>query len=238
MRSLQQPDNQKGGFRNGRQKYKCHACGRQLVGGHRLDSSVLRQECVRGKQTLCQLARSYGCSERTIRRKLDHVTVETAVSRPRAVVLLMDTAYWGRGSGLMLFKDGITNENLLWCHVRSETNDLYRKGVVELMSRGFVISAIVCDGRRGLIQSFNDTPVKMCQFHQVAIVRKYLTKNPGLPAAIELNAITAMMRKTDRESFEGALVDWHAKWKEFINERSTSQETGKTFYTHKRLRSA
>lgn len=184
------------------------------------------------------MAERHGCSERTVRRKLDRVTVEASVPEPRDVVLLMDTTYWKRGCGVMLFKDGITNENLLWYHVRSETNSLYREGVAELMSMGFVIRGIVCDGRRGLIQSFGDIPVQMCQFHQVAIVRKYLTKNPKLPAAVELKAIAGIMKETDRESFEGALDDWHAKWKEFIDERSTSPETGKTFYTHKRLRSA
>jgi hypothetical protein len=175
--------------------------------------------------------------ERTIRRKLDGVVVETVVLKPRGIVLLMDTTYWKKGSGVMLFKDGLTNENLLWHHVRSETNALYLKGVEELVSMGYVILGIVCDGRRGLIQSFGDTPVQMYQFHQVAIIRKYLTKTPKLPAAIELKTIAAMMKGTDREPFEGALDDWHLKWKPFIDERSANVLTGKTLYTHKRLRS-
>lgn len=208
------------------------------MGGQRPDPSVLWQEYVRGKQTLSQLAFRYGCSERTIRRRLDRVAVDTSVAQPRGIVLLMDTTYWKRGSGVMLFKDGLTNDDLLWYHVRSETNALYVKGVGELVSMGFIILGIVCDGRRGLIQSFGGTPVQMCQFHQVAVIRKYLTKNPKLPAAIELKAIAAMMKQTDRESFEGALDDWHLRWKTFIDKRSTNALTGKTFYTHKRLRSA
>lgn len=169
---------------------------------------------------------------------LDRFSVDAVVAEPAEVVLLMDTTYWRRGTGVMLFKDGITNRNLLWYHVRNETNALYLSGVGELLSRGFVILGVVCDGRRGLIQSFADIPVQMCQFHQVAIIRKYLTKNPKLPAAIELKAITALMKDTDRESFEGALADWHSRWRGFIDERSTNPSTGKSFYTHKRLRSA
>ena len=46
-----------------------------------------------------------------------------------------------------------------------------------------------------------------------------------------------MMKLTDRESFEGALNDWFMKWEDFSNERTISIETGRSYYTHKRLRS-
>ncbi len=78
----------------------------------------------------------------------------------------------------------------------------------------------------------------MCQFHQAAIVRRYITKNPRLPASIELKEIVSMMKQTDKESFEGALKLWHKKWKSFLDERTLNEKTGKTHYTHKRLRSA
>ena len=150
----------------------------------------------------------------------------------------MDTTYWGRVLGVMLFKDDITKENLLKYYVKNETNSIYREGIEELKSRGYIIKAIVCDGRRGLIQSFENIPVQMCQFHQASIVRRYITKNPRMPAAIELKEITALMKQTDKESFEGALNEWYDRWKPFLNERTINEKTGKSFYTHKRLRSA
>lgn len=154
------------------------------------------------------------------------------------MIVLTDTTYWGRSFGVMLFKDAISGENLLKYYVKSETNLLYKKGIDELRSKGFTIIAIVCDGRRGLIQSFRDTPVQMCQFHQVAIIRRYITKNPKLPASIELKEIVSLLKQTDKESFQGALEDWFIKWKSFLNERTINLETGKSQYTHKRLRSA
>lgn len=138
----------------------------------------------------------------------------------------------------MLFKDEITKENLLKYYVKSETNYLYQKGIEELKAKGFIIIAIVCDGRKGLFNLFKTIPVQMCQFHQVAIIRRYITKNPKLPASIELKGVVALMKQTDRESFEGALFEWFEKWEFFLNERTLNQETGKSYYTHKRLRSA
>lgn len=150
----------------------------------------------------------------------------------------MDTTYWGRNFGVMLFKDSYTKENLLKYYVKTETNSLYMAGINELKSQGFNIAAIVCDGRKGLLQSFGSIPVQMCQFHQVAIIRRYITKNPKLLAAIELKEVVAMIKMTDKESFEGGLNDWYIKWRSFLNERNTNPETGKSHYTHKRLRSA
>lgn len=150
----------------------------------------------------------------------------------------MDTTYWGRGFGVMLFKDNLTKENLLKYYVKTETNALYIQGINELKSLGFQIIAIVCDGRKGLVQSFDNIPVQMCQFHQSAIIRRYLTKKPKLKAAQELMEVIDLMTQTDKESFIGALQLWFEKWEQFLNERTTNPITGKSFYTHKRLRSA
>lgn len=209
-----------------------------FTGGEKLDPGILWDAYHRGKQTYSQLAKKHNCSKRTIQRKIDLHQVSITSKDPRKVVILMDTSYWGHRFGVMLFKDAITKENLLKYYVKSETNALYKRGINQLQEQGFVISAIVCDGRRGLINSFLNIPVQMCQFHQVAIVRRYITKNPRMPAAIELKELTAMMKQTDKESFEGALELWYIKWKTFLNERTINEKTGKRFYTHRRLRSA
>ena len=50
--------------------------------------------------------------------------------------------------------------------------------------------------------------------------------------------IVGLMKQTDKESFEGALNEWYDRWETFLNERTINEETGRSFYTHKRLRSA
>lgn len=151
---------------------------------------------------------------------------------------MIDTSYWGRSFGVMLFKDALKKENLLKYYVKNETNTLYLQGINELKLSGFEVIGIICDGRKGLVQSFKDIPVQMCQFHQSAIIRRYLTKNPKLKAAQELMKIVDLMKQTDKESFVGALGLWFEKWESFLNERTTNSIAKKSFYTHKRLRSA
>ena len=218
--------------------YKCYVCGKQFLGGFRVDNSVLWDEYTTGKQTYSQLAKKYGCSIKTIQRRLDKHKVIIGSPISRNVIVLMDTTYWGRDFGVMLFKDAISKENLLKYYVRHETNALYVRGIEELKSKGFRILAIVCDGRKGLIQSFPDIPVQMCQFHQSAIIRRYLTKRPKLQAAKELMEVVDLMKHTDKESFVGSLELWLKKWVSFLNERTVNPLTKKSFYTHKKLRSA
>ena len=47
-----------------------------------------------------------------------------------------------------------------------------------------------------------------------------------------------MITKTDKETFEGMFAEWSIKWDKYLKERTIDAETGKSYYTHKKLRSA
>lgn len=150
----------------------------------------------------------------------------------------MDTTYFGRVFGVMLFKDAYTGENLLKYYVKSETNQKYKEGIEKLINMGFTVAGIVCDGRKGLLNLYPDIPTQMCQFHQTAIIRRYLTKKPKTDAAKELKLHVKLLCQTDKESFVGGLHLWHCKWESYLKERSTNPKTLKTQYVHRKLRSA
>ena len=149
----------------------------------------------------------------------------------------MDTTYFGRKFGVMVFKDGNSGVILYKQYVKTETNKLYLAGIEEISRRGIKIQSIICDGRKGLLQLFNDIPVQMCNFHQIAIIRRYLTKKPKMQASKELWKHVLLLTKTDKESFEGGLMIWFCKWESFLNERK-QDANGKYRYVHKKLRSA
>ena len=184
-----------------------------------------------------QLSSKYGCSVKTIQRKIDAIEVQRQTTFPCIVNLLIDTTYFGRKFGVMVFKDSISGQILLKKYVKTETNALYLSGIEEIARRGIKIQSIICDGRKGLLQLFDGIPTQMCNFHQVAIIRRYLTKKPKMQASKELWEHVLVLVKTDKESFEGGLAAWHTKWKEFLNERKVDV-SGKNRYVHRRLRSA
>lgn len=203
-----------------------------------MNCQILWQEYIQGKQTYQQLAFKYNCSVKTIQRKIDAVKTEHKPTFPSVANLLMDTTYFGRKFGVMVFKDAITGQILHKQYVKQETNKLYLQGIEEIARRGVKIQSIICDGRKGLFQLFGkDIIIQMCQFHQVAIVRRYLTKKPKMQASKELWEHTLLLKQTDKESFEGGLQLWFIKWGAFLNERKVD-EKGKKRYVHKKLRSA
>jgi hypothetical protein len=191
-----------------------------------------------GKQTYGQLAVQFGYSTKTIQRSLDKALIVKRKEFSGIAVVIMDTTCFGRSFGVMVFKNSLDGVILYKQYVRYETNALYLAGVSEITRRGIHIQGIVCDGRQGLFGLFGDIPVQMCQFHQIQIVQRYLTRKPKTQAAIELKKITLKLTKQTKDEFMSGLNNWHLQWSDYLNERSKSPSTGKTYYTHKRLRSA
>ena len=150
----------------------------------------------------------------------------------------MDTTYFGRKFGLMVFMDNTTKAVLSYAIVSHETNSAYKQGVDHLTSLGVDVQSITCDGRRGLRSLFTSIPCQMCQFHQLQIVTRYLTRRPKNIASIELRGLASTLKQLNKSDFIECLDHWYLTHEAYLNERSTNEDTGKTWYTHKRLRSA
>jgi hypothetical protein len=157
---------------------------------------------------------------------------------PSAAVVALDTSYFGREFGVLLLKDAHSNANLFATFVEHETTLLYQTAIRELQKRGCRVQGIVCDGRRGLFKAFGDVPVQMCLFHQIAIVRRYLTRHPKLPAARQLWRIASALPGLKETTFVSALERWSQRWQPFLDQRSLSPKTKRSRYSHPRLRRA
>ena len=151
----------------------------------------------------------------------------------------MDTCYFGRGFGVMVFRDEYSKKNLHWKFIGHESLAEYISAIEWLKKEGWKIQGIVCDGKRGLFSAFDNIPIQMCQFHQMMIVTRYITKNPKTIATQELKGLVDLLTQTDKESFAGGLNDWKNKWEKFLTEKTYNQQNKRKWnYTHKRLRSA
>ena len=155
--------------------YSCKDCGRQFQGGLRINNISLWNDYLTANRTISDLSTLYKCSERTIRRRLSLVVDSFTATYPKSAVIILDTTYFSKTFGVMLFQDASSGKILYRKFVKNETNRDYLDGLRYIVERGTVIKAVVCDGHVGLLQAISFCPVQMCQFHQFQIVRRLLT---------------------------------------------------------------
>lgn len=177
-------------------------------------------------------------STSTIKRRLEQMDGGRIDLRAHPVVVLMDTTYWGRNFGVVILMDA-SDSHVLWFKFiyRKERLDDYREGLDYLKASGMEVKAVVSDGFTGLKEMLSGTPYQLCQFHQMQRIRQLLTNKPKLPASIELKKIASALTTSDKEMFSAMLEGWHDRWKSFLLEKTVS-DNGKSFFTHRRTRSA
>lgn len=199
------------------------------------------REYVWGKQTLTQIASRVSRSYKWVRNRLDCVVVSMPHIVPQKTVLVVDTTFWGRAYSVCVFFSTTLKRAIWWHDVESEHMAHYHFGRKILETKGWEFAAVVVDGRRGLTAVFHDIPVQICQFHQIKRVTTYLTRKPRTDAGKELRALALTLTNADEATFTRALEEWHAKWNDFIEQKTIfefSNGKKKWFYTHKKVRSA
>lgn len=117
---------------------------------------------------------------KTIRRKLKLVADSFTLSYPKKATIIIDTTYFSRTFGVMLFQDAISGKILYHKFVKNETNKDYLSGLEVIKANETKIEAVVCNGHIGLLQAITTSFIQMCQFHQLQIIRRLLTNNPHL----------------------------------------------------------
>lgn len=128
------------------------------------------------------------------------------------------------------------NDKIVACkHIDTETANDYKQLVEELTEQGFVILGVTIDGKRGVAKAFGEIPVQMCHFHQIAIVKRYLTSRPKLEPSIELLKICRRIPTTTETRFAELLSKWHTKHKAFLEEKTFNPTTGRSVSTHAKL---
>jgi len=184
-----------------KQRYKCKICGHVFQNKRRrnkIEINKLWKEYSFWKQFYEELARKYKVSIQTIQNRLDKYKYIPPQVKPTAIILLIDTSYFW-SFWIMVFKESKTKKVINYKIVNNENNESYKQWVKELQKQWWIIKAIVCDWRRWLLTWFPNIPTQMCQFHQKAILRRYITKNPVLEANKDLKKIWDILTCTDKD---------------------------------------
>lgn len=221
-----------------KQRYKCKECNHIFCNSSRIKNmnKNLYRDFSQWKQTYSELWEKYNLSLKTVQKRLDEYILPKTQLKPQEIILLIDTTYFWN-IWVMAFKDSNTKKILKIKLVKSENYASYKCWVDDLIKEWWKIQAIVCDGKRWLLGWFWDIPTQMCNFHQTAIITRYITKKPRLEANIELRKIALLLTQTDKETFEYELNNWYLKYSDFLQEKWIDPHW-KSYYIHKRTRSA
>lgn len=228
----------KNGKRKGVQMYACRACGSQFRNSKTISKDEIWESYLRNKQTVSQLSVLLGVSPSTIKRRLHEIVKEwTQPSLSGGGFVHLDATYWGRNWGVIAALDYASGKPLYLEFIQHEKVIDYKNAVDSIEARGYEIKGIIIDGMPHLFAELKKYNIQMCQFHMKQIIKRYLTLNPRLHASRELKAIMEELTGKDKDTFTNEFNTWKEKWNDTLSKRSLLK-SGKTQYTHKRLRSA
>ena len=131
----------------------------------------------------------------------------------------MSTTYRGINWGWLAIMDAQSGIVIWRKYLKQERLADYKEGVEHLESKGHFVDGIVCVGLKGMFQQFSHHKVHKCQFHIVAIIRRYITNNFKLEAGMELKKNSKLFTRMDKESFMGAFDSWDIGGETFLKER-------------------
>ena len=94
-------------------------------------------------------------------------------------MLLIDTTYWRRSFGVVVFKDISTKKFIWWKFIDAQERSIdYADGLLWCRLQGYIIKGIVSDGMSGILKVVGSIPLQICQAHIQRNIRKKLTNKP------------------------------------------------------------
>ena len=196
------------------------------------------EEFVSNKQTKNQLARRSHIHKKKITKLLDDFNLLEKIHNPRSVTVIFDASYFGRQYGILVARDPNKKENLHVHEIVSETKQEYQTARIDLERRGYVLHAVVLDGKRGIPSVFKDIPVQICQFHQWQIVKRKLTTKPKLPSHQALLSIARQISQVTEPQMKKFLETFEKLFHADLNEKTYVIGLNRPRFTHAKLRSA
>jgi hypothetical protein len=235
----------KKGFQENIQRWFCKNCNKKFQANRK--SLPNKEEIFKWytfkKQTLNEVNNLYHVGTKEIQNIVDDYELPIKIHTPRVVHLVVDATYFGGRKNpnsfcVIVFRDFKKKENLWFKFCHSENKFDYMEGKRYLEGLGYVIKAVTGDGLSLIRESFYGIPYQMCHVHMERIIVRGTTRSPELLAGQALLAIIKTLKTTEKQLFEERMQKYTTQFSPFLNEKTTSQLTGKTWYVHSELRKA
>jgi hypothetical protein len=141
----------------------------------------------------------------------------------KPINLLIDTTFFGREYGFLVFHD--CHKVIYFKEVRTESVKDFREGINTLITANYRILSITIDGRRGYINNIRkllgNIPIQMCLFHQKAIIRRYITDRPRSQCGRDLKELMHLLCKSEsQQEFIDQFYTLRDQYHYFLNQRN------------------
>ena len=244
-------DTIKKGKRAGYSRYYCKNCNSYFTDRrpHITEQNmfVWFEHWVRDKQSISQISKSSGYSQRTLKSyfyKILPTCPTWQIQKREKVNLLIDGTYFTNKVCLLLYRDHNIKMTVLYRLTKRESLRDLKADLQAIKDVGIEIESVTCDGALNIIKAVREVCpeaiIQRCTFHIAHEICLWLTKKPQSEAARELRELACYLSKVnDHEQAQlwmRAFIDWYAKYKEYINEMSYDDSGKRRWYTHKMLR--
>ena len=234
----------------GKQRFKCKNCGvlfTQNDPRQRLENRfVWFRKWILERQTFKTLSRDSGLSidtlQRIFYRYLEQFPTVNILKRS-CVHLRVDATYFERFC-LVCYQDHDDGYTQLIRFTDGEHYIEIKEDLDNLILLGVQIESVTTDGHKSILKaikrSLPDVVVQRCLVHIQRMCMLWLTRYPKHTAGVELRKLVLQLLKiktgNDKLFWVSELNGWYQTYKDYLQQKTYNQNTGRYWYTHKLTR--
>lgn len=198
------------------------------------------------RQTYKTLSRDSGLSISTLKRRfyaLLEQSPQVKILKRSSVHLRMDATYFQQFC-LLCYQDHKDGYTQLIRFTDGEHYQEIKEDLDNLIRLGVQIESVTTDGHKSILKaikkSLPSVLVQRCLVHIQRMCLLWLTRFPKHLAAIELRRLVLMLlyikTNNDRLYWIKKLIHWYEQHKNYLQEKTYNEKTGRYWYTHKLIR--
>ena len=237
-------------MREDKQRFKCKNCGVHFTRSdsvQRLENRfVWFRKWILERQTFKTLSRDSRLSIDTLQRTfyafLEQFPTVKILKRSN-VHLYIDATYFKQFC-MLSYQDHDDGYTQLIRFSDGEHYQEIKEDLANLIQLGVKIESITTDGHKSILKaikkSLPDVIVQRCLVHIQRMCLLWLTRFPKHDAGMELRRLVLLLlqikTQKDRLYWTKELEQWYQKHKDYLQQKSYNEKTGRFWYTHKLLR--
>ena len=235
-------DTIKRGKRGEYSRYFCKNCNSYFTDRrpHISDSNmfVWFERWVRDKQSIPQISKASGYSERTLKRyfyKMLPTCPTWQIQKREKVNLMIDGTYFSNKVCLLLYRDHNIKMTILYRLTNREALRELKEDLQAIKDVGIEIESVTCDGAANIIRAVREVCpeaiIQRCTFHVANEICTWLTKKPKSDAACELRelarSLSTVTTHNDAQIWLREFIDLDLKYRDYVNEKSVGGVSGR-----------